>query len=132
MFIFTIKNVTDFLSIFLLNVVKNIKILKLIMAVSHKKVFKNLDKSLSNALSQFQKETPDWSDSVDGSNVPEVRPQLIIIIQALSHEVNKLALAFRSDPIPTPESSLSLATGLEQKTVQFLATFLSFSKKSGL
>lgn len=101
------------------------------MSVSHKKVFKNLDKSLCHALSQFEKENPEWNEAVQGSNVAEVRPQLIVIIQALSHEVNKLALAFRAYPIPTPESSLSLATGLEQKTVQFLATYLSFSKKSG-
>jgi hypothetical protein len=93
--------------------------------------FAALHTNLSNGLQQFRTQSPPLKGKLNCFDADKFRSLIGQTASALAHEANKLALAFSSDPIPSPEETRLLCAHAEQKTVLLLSMYLSMSPECG-
>ena len=91
--------------------------------------------SLSNGLAQFLSESPPLKGQAAGAaadhNPEKFRSLVARSGEALAHEANKMAIAFKVEPLPAPEETRTMCAEVEQKTVLLLSLYLSLSPDCG-
>ena len=100
--------------------------------VSRARCFSALLTSLSNGLAQFLSESPPLKGQTAADHNPEKFRSLVARSgAALAHEANKLAIAFKVEPLPAPLETRTMCAEVEQKTVLLLSLYLSLSPDCG-
>ncbi len=91
-------------------------------------VLRNLAQNLNNTLEEAK--NPNFAPSSDGD--PELFYQGLRSAAArLSHEADKVALAWRNPPPPSTSDAVEIANALENASVTFLAAFLALGADAG-
>lgn len=99
---------------------------------SRARCFSTLLTSLGNGLSQFQSETPPLKGQATADfDHEKFRSLMGKASAALAHDANKLAIAFKAEPLPSPEETRAMCAQAEQKTVLLLSLYLSLSPNCG-
>ena len=99
---------------------------------SRARCFSALLTSLGNGISQFNSENPPLKGQVTSDYDNEkFRSLMGRASSALAHEANKLAIAFKAEPLPCPEETRIMCAQAEQKAVLLLSLYLSLPPNCG-
>ncbi len=93
--------------------------------------FSALLTSLNNALEQFTSASPPFKGDLGNFDATRFKTLLGQSAAALAQEGNKLAIAFRTDPVPSAPDTRSMCAHAEQRTVLVLSMYLSMPPDSG-